>query len=726
MSKMKRLLAMSLCVLFLLPAVLNACTSEPGPASASSGSTGSTETTSSAPTTSTSSVETSSASSSGATSSEEPEEVLYTGGDVKTYLREHLPVMDGTVSTIPLEAALRAELFDISAEEARKQVAHTPDIAFLDRYRNFEQLTTELVIDVLPSGCDPAGFEYETLQWEGIPLTREGLAIVVHRENPIQSLTQQILCDIFAGVITNWKEIGGPDAEIVVVNPKDNTAKSFLQNYMGDAYLPYSTMKCVDEYTENAIGFEVYQYPEEVFSQFRSVRYMAIDGVLPSKKTIASAEYPLIDGYYALFLASEAEHGNVVTFAKWAASEEGQRALAKAGYVPYMKLNCEVAERTAEPLQMTGTGMPYPGTVPMEEYIGWVSLSVKRTEDKKSYVYELTGLKDVQLQQTINEEIMRRVRTMAARIPAAKLQAQRYCRDKTHESGFELAEHNFGTYPKDYEIIPVVNAHARNGYLFVKIALPAEYRISGAGYESPTLHYEVETMVWDLFTGEMLQTTDLFYEGVDIAKALNAVISETKQFPGLQKEYWCLYDRTLCQIMGSVDYDDGSEIRLDTLPEGILVTEQPRDMTALFTKPDSVICRSRTVEHGIVVQSGPWTEGKPLVESVALLDEAVYPQAKTINEIILARVSHFGAEEIETYLKEQLKGEEISYIIGDAVGSNVRLTNYGNRYAVFEMPRIIPSMVDGKFTDEKPEYPYSGTVTFDLTTGKEVDWTPKT
>ena len=38
---------------------------------------------------------------------------------------------------------------------------------------------------------------------------------IVNEENPVQSLTQQQLKDIYAGTITNWKDVGGKDQEII-------------------------------------------------------------------------------------------------------------------------------------------------------------------------------------------------------------------------------------------------------------------------------------------------------------------------------------------------------------------------------------------------------------------------------------------------------------------------------------------------------------------------------
>ncbi len=55
-------------------------------------------------------------------------------------------------------------------------------------------------------------------------LGRDALVFIVNEENPVQSLTQQQLRDIYAGKITNWKEVGGADAAIVAFQRRGTPA----------------------------------------------------------------------------------------------------------------------------------------------------------------------------------------------------------------------------------------------------------------------------------------------------------------------------------------------------------------------------------------------------------------------------------------------------------------------------------------------------------------------
>jgi phosphate transport system substrate-binding protein len=43
----------------------------------------------------------------------------------------------------------------------------------------------------------------------------DGLAVIVHRSNPVKELTMKVVAGIFTGAVNNWKDLGGPDHEIV-------------------------------------------------------------------------------------------------------------------------------------------------------------------------------------------------------------------------------------------------------------------------------------------------------------------------------------------------------------------------------------------------------------------------------------------------------------------------------------------------------------------------------
>lgn len=51
-----------------------------------------------------------------------------------------------------------------------------------------------------------------------MPVARDGIALVVHKDNPVTGLTRQQVHDVFTGAVTNWKAFGGKDATIKVID----------------------------------------------------------------------------------------------------------------------------------------------------------------------------------------------------------------------------------------------------------------------------------------------------------------------------------------------------------------------------------------------------------------------------------------------------------------------------------------------------------------------------
>ena len=83
----------------------------------------------------------------------------------------------------------------------------------------------------------------------------------------------------------------------------------------------------------NAIGFSVYYYIDQMYSQ-PGLRLLAVEDVTPSNDTIASQEYPLCNDFYAVIRASAAADSPERQVYDWLSTEDGVRCIEKAGYVP--------------------------------------------------------------------------------------------------------------------------------------------------------------------------------------------------------------------------------------------------------------------------------------------------------------------------------------------------------------------------------------------------------
>ncbi|MFQ5425173.1 MAG: phosphate ABC transporter substrate-binding protein [Phycisphaerae bacterium] len=78
-------------------------------------------------------------------------------------------------------------------------------------------------------------------------IARDGICLIVHKDNPVKALSDQQVVDIYTGRITRWAEVGGPDAEITVVNKAEGRATLEL-------FLHYFKLKNADIKADVVIG----------------------------------------------------------------------------------------------------------------------------------------------------------------------------------------------------------------------------------------------------------------------------------------------------------------------------------------------------------------------------------------------------------------------------------------------------------------------------------------
>lgn len=73
----------------------------------------------------------------------------------------------------------------------------------------------------------------EAQQLQAVTIAYDGVCMIVHKSNPIATLTRQQIIDIYTGRVTNWKELGGADRKITVVNKAEgrSTLELFLHHF---------------------------------------------------------------------------------------------------------------------------------------------------------------------------------------------------------------------------------------------------------------------------------------------------------------------------------------------------------------------------------------------------------------------------------------------------------------------------------------------------------------
>ncbi len=263
---------------------------------------------------------------------------------------DEFPITDGSTACIPLIAQIMADTTGMDLEEAQSAVTtNTTAQAWLNLglYGNNSGDAVKLII-----AYEAPESVKEELKTDGAPLEqkaigRDALVFIVNEDNPVQSLTQQQLRDIYAGKITNWKDVGGKDQEIVAFQRRaDSGSQTLFQKLLiqGGELMdapteltPTAMGELVDSIaaynnSANAIGFSVYYYIDQMYSK-PGLRLLAVDGVTPSNETIADQSYPLCNEFYAAILQDSTTDSPERKVYDWLSTDAGHACIEKSGYV---------------------------------------------------------------------------------------------------------------------------------------------------------------------------------------------------------------------------------------------------------------------------------------------------------------------------------------------------------------------------------------------------------
>lgn len=265
------------------------------------------------------------------------------------FTRENFPRLDGSTATVPLGQAVAAVLLGESREEASDLIQFNKTSR---AYYNLVDGQADLLI-VAEGGEDSYQYRDDHEQtWRMEPIAAETLVFFVNEDNPVNGLTLDQVRKIYAGEITNWKEVGGNDAPIQAYQrPKGGGSQAIMdKEVMGDipmmepANTEYSVstmegiLKAIRSWDDrpDAMGYTVYYYADDM-GMADGLKLLSIDGVMPNDDTIRSGEYPIRTCYYAVMDAATPEDSPTALLFDWLLSQEGQNLVAHEGYVSILE-----------------------------------------------------------------------------------------------------------------------------------------------------------------------------------------------------------------------------------------------------------------------------------------------------------------------------------------------------------------------------------------------------
>ncbi len=169
---------------------------------------------------------------------------------------------------------------------------------------------------------------------------KDAIAMVVHPDNPVKSITLTQLQDIYMGKITNWQQLGGNDLAIIPVQRElsSGTRGAFDELALGNQQATAPKLLAVA--TNGDVAAEIASEPAAIgyvgLGYINpSVKAVAINGTLPSKDSVGDGTYPLsrplslLTGPLSQPLAND--------FINFVLSPEGQAYVEQFGWVSISK-----------------------------------------------------------------------------------------------------------------------------------------------------------------------------------------------------------------------------------------------------------------------------------------------------------------------------------------------------------------------------------------------------
>ncbi|GCD81829.1 phosphate ABC transporter substrate-binding protein PstS family protein [Parageobacillus thermoglucosidasius] len=169
-------------------------------------------------------------------------------------------------------------------------------------------------------------------------------ALVVNKDVNVDSLTLQQIQDIFTGKITNWKDVGGKDEKINVINrpASSGTRATFEKTVMKGVKIneAIGTVQDSNGAVEQAInstpGSISYVAMSYLVGEKKDLKMLKIDGVEPTIENIKTEKYPFWSYEY---MVTKGEPKDAVRgFIEYVKSEEFASKVKEMGYIPISEL----------------------------------------------------------------------------------------------------------------------------------------------------------------------------------------------------------------------------------------------------------------------------------------------------------------------------------------------------------------------------------------------------
>ena len=261
------------------------------------------------------------------------------------FTKDNYPKVDGSTATIPLSENIAAKLLTLTPEEGKAFIKHNTTH---NAYVNLLAGKADIIFVTEPSIGELDLAKKAGIELEVVPVVKEAFVFLLNKKNPVDSISVKQIQEIYQGKIKNWKDLGGPDKEILPYQrPENSGSQTIMLNMVmkginimdAPKELKPAEMEGLIEViasydnSDRAIGYSVYYFANSMYNK-ETIKFVKVDGIEPNNETIKSEKYPYTSAYYAVMKKTEAKDSNARKLLAWILSVEGQKLAEQSGYVP--------------------------------------------------------------------------------------------------------------------------------------------------------------------------------------------------------------------------------------------------------------------------------------------------------------------------------------------------------------------------------------------------------
>jgi phosphate transport system substrate-binding protein len=274
---------------------------------------------------------------------------------------ENYPRIDGSTSTLRLVQEIYKAVFKYVGYE----LSDIPQTAS-KTVPSYEKLISNQVDMILVPYASQEVLDKASksgVELEFHPVSIEALIFITARDNPTQNISKQQVEKIYIDYgISNWKDLGGPDKELI---PLCRNADSGSQSQLDNLVLKGKPMneKIKENFVELTmdglleetafyhnvykkdcfgLGYTLYYYLQDISNMTdigSRLKILNYEGIAATPETIADGSYPLATSYYAVVRSDLPKEHSARNLIHWLSSKYGSECVNKSGLTPISKIN---------------------------------------------------------------------------------------------------------------------------------------------------------------------------------------------------------------------------------------------------------------------------------------------------------------------------------------------------------------------------------------------------